>query len=309
MTKKKENIEEIITLTVPTDAERIDKYLVDKLENMSRSKIQLLIDEHHILVNNEPTKANYKVQSQDQIQISIPEPEPINVIPEDIPLEIIYEDEDIVVINKPQGMVVHPAAGHTHGTLVNALLYHIKDLSGINGKIRPGIVHRLDKDTSGILVVAKNDEAHVKLSEQLQDRSMQRKYWAIVHGVLPHNHGTIDAPIGRDPKNRQQFTVITGGKESISHFRVLKRFKDYSLLEVSLETGRTHQIRVHLKYINFPIAGDEVYGPKKTLKGNGQFLHAHTVEFLHPRTNERMHFEAEVPPTFEEALEQLQQKS
>lgn len=306
MTKKKENIEEIITLTVPTDAERIDKYLVDKLENMSRSKIQLLIDEYHILVNNEPTKANYKVQSQDQIQISIPEPEPIDVIPEDIPLEIIYEDEDIVVINKPQGMVVHPAAGHTHGTLVNALLYHIKDLSGINGKIRPGIVHRLDKDTSGILVVAKNDEAHVKLSEQLQDRSMQRKYWAIVHGVLPHNHGTIDAPIGRDPKNRQQFTVITGGKESISHFRVLKRFKDYSLLEVSLETGRTHQIRVHLKYINFPIAGDEVYGPKKTLKGNGQFLHAHTVEFLHPRTNERMHFEAEVPPTFEEALEQLQ---
>ena len=306
MTKKKENIEEIITLTVPTDAERIDKYLVDKLENMSRSKIQLLIDEYHILVNNEPTKANYKVQSQDQIQISIPEPEPIDVIPEDIPLEIIYEDEDIVVINKPQGMVVHPAAGHTHGTLVNALLYHIKDLSGINGKIRPGIVHRLDKDTSGILVVAKNDEAHVKLSEQLQDRSMQRKYWAIVHGVLPHNHGTIDAPIGRDPKNRQQFTVITGGKESISHFRVLKRFKDYSLLEVSLETGRTHQVRVHLKYINFPIAGDEVYGPKKTLKGNGQFLHAHTVEFLHPRTNERMHFEAEVPPTFEEALEQLQ---
>jgi len=301
--------EEIITITVSTDAGRIDKYLVNELKNISRSKIQLLIDERNILVNNEPTKSNYKVQAQDQIQISIPEPEPIDVLPEDIPLEIIYEDKDIAVINKPQGMVVHPAAGHNHGTLVNALLYHIKDLSGINGKIRPGIVHRLDKDTSGILVVAKNDEAHVKLSEQLQDRSMQRKYWAIVHGVLPHNHGTIDAPIGRDPKNRQQFTVVTGGKESISHFRVLERFKDYSLLEVSLETGRTHQIRVHLKYINFPIAGDEVYGPKKTLKGNGQFLHAHTIEFIHPRTRERMHFEAEVPSAFEEALEQLRIKN
>ena len=301
--------EEIITITVSTDAGRIDKYLVNELKNISRSKIQLLIDERNILVNNEPTKSNYKVQAQDQIQISIPEPEPIDVLPEDIPLEIIYEDKDIAVINKPQGMVVHPAAGHNHGTLVNALLYHIKDLSGINGKIRPGIVHRLDKDTSGILVVAKNDEAHVKLSEQLQDRSMQRKYWAIVHGVLPHNHGTIDAPIGRDPKNRQQFTVVTGGKESISHFRVLERFKDYSLLEVSLETGRTHQIRVHLKYINFPIAVDEVYGPKKTLKGNGQFLHAHTIEFIHPRTRERMHFEAEVPSAFEEALEQLRIKN
>ena len=305
MTKNNENIEEIITLTVPVDAGRIDKYLANELENMSRSKIQLLIDEQNILVNDEPIKSNYKVQSQDEIQISIPEPEPIDVIPEDIPLEIIYQDEDIAVINKPQGMVVHPAAGHNHGTLVNALLHHIKDLSGINGKIRPGIVHRLDKDTSGILVIAKNDEAHVKLSEQLQDRSMQRKYWAIVHGVLPHNHGTIDAPIGRDPKNRQQFTVVTGGKESISHFRVLERFKDYSLLEVSLETGRTHQIRVHLKYINFPIAGDEVYGPKKTLKGNGQFLHAHTVEFTHPRAGNLMHFEAEVPSTFEGALEEL----
>ena len=300
--------EEFIHLTVSTDAGRIDKYLANALENMSRSKIQQLIDEENILVNNQSTKSNYKVQAQDQIQISLPEPEPIDIIPEDIPLEIIYEDEDVVVINKPQGMVVHPAVGHNHGTLVNALLYHIKDLSGINGKIRPGIVHRLDKDTSGILVVAKHDQAHVKLSEQLQDRSMQRKYWAIVHGVLPHNHGTIDAPIGRDPKNRQQFTVVTGGKESVSHFRVLERFKNYSLLEVSLETGRTHQIRVHLKYINFPIAGDEVYGPKKTLKGKGQFLHAHTLEFTHPTTGELMHFEADVPPVFEDALEQLRLK-
>jgi 23S rRNA pseudouridine1911/1915/1917 synthase len=308
MSKDEKNIEEVITLTAVADEGRIDKFLTNELEDMSRSKIQLLIEEKNVLVNNEPIKSNYKVQANDEIQIYIPEPEPIDVIPEDIPLDILYEDEDVVVVNKPQGMVVHPAAGHSKGTLVNALLYHIEDLSGINGKIRPGIVHRLDKDTSGALVVAKNDEAHVHLSEQLQDRSMKRKYWTLVHGVLPHNHGTIDAPIGRDPKNRQQFTVVTGGKESVSHFRVLERFKDYSLLEVSLETGRTHQIRVHLKYINFPVAGDEVYGPKKTLQGKGQYLHAHTIEFIHPRTGELMHFEAPVPQVFEEALERLRLK-
>ena len=308
MSKDEKNIEEVIALTAVADEGRIDKFLTNELEDMSRSKIQLLIEEENVLVNNEPIKSNYKVQTNDEIQIYIPEPEPIDVIPEDIPLDILYQDEDVVVVNKPQGMVVHPAAGHSKGTLVNALLYHIDDLSGINGKIRPGIVHRLDKDTSGALVVAKNDEAHVHLSEQLQDRSMKRKYWTLVHGVLPHNHGTIDAPIGRDPKNRQQFTVVTGGKESVSHFRVLERFKDYSLLEVSLETGRTHQIRVHLKYINFPVAGDEVYGPKKTLQGKGQFLHAHTIEFIHPRTGELMHFEAPLPQVFEETLEQLRIK-
>lgn len=308
MTRNEKNIEEVITLIVLAEEGRIDKYLASELTDMSRSKIQLLIDEENILVNSKPIKSNYKLQPNDEIEISIPEPEPIDVTPEDIPLDIVYEDEDVVVVNKAQGMVVHPAAGHSHGTLVNALLYHIDDLSGINGKIRPGIVHRLDKDTSGILVVAKNDEAHVYLSEQLQNRSMKRKYWALVHGVPPHNHGTIDAPIGRDPKNRQQFTVVTGGKESISHFRVLKRFKDYSLLEVSLETGRTHQIRVHLKYIHFPIAGDDIYGPKKTLQGHGQFLHAHTIEFIHPRTGELMHFEAPVPQIFEYTLEQLRLK-
>ena len=181
-------------------------------------------------------------------------------------------------------MVVHPGAGNKDGTLVNALLYHIEDLSGINGEIRPGIVHRLDKETSGILVVAKNDKAHVHLSEQLQARSMKRKYWALVHGNLPHEHGTIDAPIGRDPKNRQRNTVTNEGKSAVSHFRVLERFNNYSLLEVSLESGRTHQIRVHLNYIKYPIAGDETYGPRKTLEGNGQFLHAHSLEFVHPRT-------------------------
>ena len=308
MTKNDENILEEIILSVTENKGRIDKFLASELEDMSRSKIQLLIEEENILVNDEPTKANYKVQKGDEITVVITEPEPIDVVAEDIPIDIVYEDEDVVVVNKPQGMVVHPSIGHNHGTLVNALLYHIKDLSGINGKIRPGIVHRLDKDTSGILVVAKNDEAHQFLSEQLQDRSMQRKYRTIVHGVLPHNHGTIDAPIGRDPQYRQQFSVVTGGKDSVSHFRVLERFKEYTLLEVSLETGRTHQIRVHLKYIDFPVAGDDVYGPKKTLEGEGQFLHAHTLEFVHPRTKEVMHFEADVPENFQNLIDELRLK-
>ncbi|HLR92366.1 MAG TPA: RluA family pseudouridine synthase [Atopostipes sp.] len=309
MSINEENIEETIFLKVTKEEGRIDKYLASELDDMSRSKIQLLIEEENILVNDEPTKANYKVQPNDKIGIFIPEAELIDVQPENIPLDILYEDSDLAIINKPQGMVVHPGAGHNDGTLVHALLYHIDDLSGINGKIRPGIVHRLDKDTSGILVIAKNDEAHVHLSKQLQDRSMKRKYWTLVHGVLSHNHGTIDAPIGRDPKNRQEFTVITGGKEAVSHFRVLERFKDYSLLEVSLETGRTHQIRVHLKYINHPVAGDETYGPKKTLAGKGQFLHAHTLEFIHPQTNQPMKFEAPVPEVFEDTLEQLRRES
>lgn len=301
-----ENIfEEVITIQVLDDSGRIDKFLVNELENMSRSKIQGLIAEENVLVNNEVIKANYKVQAGDEIQVFVPEPEPIDVLPENIPLEIVYEDEDVAVINKPQGMVVHPAAGHNNGTLVNALLYHITDLSGINGKIRPGIVHRLDKDTSGALIIAKNDEAHVQLSEQLQDKSMGRKYWALVHGILPHDHGTIDAPIGRDPKNRQKFAVVTGGKDSVSHFKVLERFTEYTLLEVSLETGRTHQIRVHLNYIGYPVAGDELYGPKKTLAGNGQFLHARSLEFIHPSTKEVMKFEVEVPEIFEQTLEKL----
>lgn len=291
-----------IELEVSNENGRIDKFLAQKLEKMSRSKIQKLITDEAVLVNDEIIKANYKVQAGDIIVVTIPEPESVDVKAENIPLDILYEDADIVVINKAQGMVVHPAVGHREGTLVNALLYHIKDLSGINGKIRPGIVHRLDKDTSGVLVVAKNDEAHVNLSEQLQKRTMKRKYWALVHGVITHEHGTIDAPIGRDPKDRQKFTVITGGKNAISHFNVIDRFKDYTLVEVSLETGRTHQIRVHFNYINHPVAGDEVYGPQKTLQGNGQFLHAHNIELIHPRTGEIMQFEAPMPTIFEETL-------
>lgn len=284
---------------------RIDKYLTKQLEDFSRSKVQQLISEGLVFVNDERIKANYKVENGDVITVTIPEPEEIDIKSENIPLEILYEDEDIVVINKPQGMVVHPGAGNPDGTLVNALLYHIDDLSGINGEIRPGIVHRLDKDTSGVLVVAKNDTAHVHLSEQLQNRTVKRTYWAIVHGQIPHEHGTIDAPIGRDPHDRQKFTVIKDGKEAITHFKVLEHFNHYTWVEVSLETGRTHQIRVHFNYINHPVAGDTTYGPRKTLKGKGQFLHARALEFIHPRTKETMYFEAELPEIFEKNLEIL----
>lgn len=300
-----ENIQEEFEFQIEQKSGRVDKYLTTELETMSRSKVQNLIADGYVFVNGETIKANYKLEAGDKVEVFVPEPEAVDVEAEDIPLDIIYEDKDIVLVNKAQGMVVHPGAGNPNGTLVNALLFHIKDLSGINGEIRPGIVHRLDKDTSGILIVAKNDEAHVNLSEQLQNRTVKRKYWALVHGVLPHEHGTINAPIGRDPKDRQKFTVIKGGKEAISHFRVLERIQKFSLMEVSLETGRTHQIRVHLNYIDHPVAGDKIYGPKKSLEGNGQFLHARMLEFTHPRTGETMSFEAELPALFEETLDRL----
>lgn len=300
-----ENIQEEFEFQIEQKSGRVDKYLTTELDTMSRSKVQNLIADGYVIVNGETIKANYKLETGDKVEVFVPEPEAVDVEAEDIPLDIIYEDKDIVLINKAQGMVVHPGAGNPNGTLVNALLFHIKDLSGINGEIRPGIVHRLDKDTSGILMVAKNDEAHVNLSEQLQNRTVKRKYWALVHGVLPHEHGTINAPIGRDPKDRQKFTVIKGGKEAISHFRVLERIQKFSLMEVSLETGRTHQIRVHLNYIDHPVAGDKIYGPKKSLEGNGQFLHARMLEFTHPRTGETMSFEAELPALFEETLDRL----
>ena len=307
MSKEEKSIEERIELTVRIDGGRIDKFLADKLENMSRSKIQGLIEEGFIEVNDKEIKSNYKVRADDRITISIPEAEGIDIIPENIPLDIIYQDQDLIVLNKEQGMVVHPAPGHKSGTLVNALLYQIDDLSGINGEICPGIVHRLDKDTSGIMVVAKNDESHVALSEQLANRSMERIYWALVHGIMPHNQGTIDAPIGRDPRNRQRNAVVTKGKEAISHFKLLEKFENYSLLEVQLESGRTHQIRVHLNYIDYPVAGDELYGLRKTLEGKGQFLHARRLAFIHPRTGKKMAFEAELPTIFKTKLEFLRE--
>lgn len=285
--------------------QRIDKVIAELNDDWSRTQVQQWIKEGHVLVNGEKTKANYKACLNDVVEINIPEPEILDVEPEEMDLDIYYEDRDIIVVNKPKGMVVHPGPGHFRGTLVNGLLAHCKDLSGINGVLRPGIVHRLDKDTSGLLVAAKNDEAHEDLAIQLTERTMVRKYRALVHGVIPHDHGTIDAPIGRDPKNRQQMAVVDNGKPSVTHFRVLERFKEFTFIECRLETGRTHQIRVHMRYIGYPIAGDPKYGPKKTLDLDGQALHAGVLGFVHPRTGEYMEFEAPLPRYFEELLTRL----
>lgn len=284
---------------------RVDKVLADALKDHSRSQIQQWLKGEAVLLDDQPVKANYKVKTGDYLIISIPEPETLDVVAEDLPLEIVYQDEDVAVINKAQGMVVHPSAGHPNGTLVNALLYHLKDLSSINGIIRPGIVHRIDKDTSGLLMIAKNDAAHEALAKQLKDKTTLRKYIALVHGNIAHEKGTINAPIGRSKVNRKMQAVMEEGKSAVTHFTVLERFGDFTLVQLQLETGRTHQIRVHMQYIGYPLAGDPVYGPKKTLKGNGQFLHAKLLGFVHPKTQEQMTFEAPLPTIFEKNLEKL----
>lgn len=287
--------------------QRLDK-AVAELTDLSRNLANEQIKDGQILVNGQAKKAKYAVKEGDVISYELPEPEVVEYVPEDIPLEIVYQDEDVAVVNKPQGMVVHPSAGHTSGTLVNALMYHIKDLSGINGVLRPGIVHRIDKDTSGLLMIAKNDQAHVALADELKDKKSLRKYWAIVHGNLPNDRGVIEAPIGRSEKDRKKQAVTAKGKPALTRFQVLERFGDYSLVELQLETGRTHQIRVHMAYIGHPVAGDEVYGPRKTLKGHGQFLHARTLGFTHPRTGEVLEFTAEAPAIFQETLDKLRQE-
>ena len=287
--------------------QRLDK-AVAELTDLSRSLANEQIKDSRILVNGQAKKAKYAVKEGDVISYELPEPEVVEYVPENIPLEIVYQDEDVAVVNKPQGMVVHPSAGHTSGTLVNALMYHIKDLSGINGVLRPGIVHRIDKDTSGLLMIAKNDQAHVALADELKDKKSLRKYWAIVHGNLPNDRGVIEAPIGRSEKDRKKQAVTAKGKPALTRFQVLERFGDYTLVELQLETGRTHQIRVHMAYIGHPVAGDEVYGPRKTLKGHGQFLHARTLGFTHPRTGEVLEFTAEAPAIFQETLEKLRQE-
>ena len=246
-----------VRIEVLVAGQRLDK-AVAELTDLSRSLAHEQIKDGRILVNGQAKKAKYAVKEGDVITYELPEPEVVEYVPENIPLEIVYQDEDVAVVNKPQGMVVHPSAGHTSGTLVNALMYHIQDLSGINGVLRPGIVHRIDKDTSGLLMIAKNDQAHVALADELKDKKSLRKYWAIVHGNLPNDRGVIEAPIGRSEKDRKKQTVTAKGKPALTRFQVLERFGDYSLVELQLETGRTHQIRVHMAYIGHPVAGDEV---------------------------------------------------
>ncbi|MEH7349889.1 RluA family pseudouridine synthase [Gottfriedia acidiceleris] len=298
----------VFAFTVQEDQhlERIDTFIATQNDEWSRSQVQAWLKEDFVLVNGEKIKRNYKVKQGDEISVSVPDPKPLEVIAENIPLEVYYEDADVIVVNKPRGMVVHPALGHETGTLVNALMYHCKDLSGINGVLRPGIVHRIDKDTSGLLMVAKNDVAHEKLAEQLRQKTTVRKYIAIVHGVIPHEEGTIDAPIGRDKSDRQSMTVTEdNSKEAVTHFRVLDRFDEFTLVECQLETGRTHQIRVHMKYIGYPLAGDPKYGPRKTLDIDGQALHAAVLGFKHPRTDEYLEFSSPIPKVLENIIEQL----
>ncbi|ANY72126.1 RNA pseudouridine synthase [Paenibacillus ihbetae] len=283
---------------------RIDKYITEGLdEDVSRSQVQLWIADGHVLVNDSPVKANYKVSQGDRISLAIPAPSVVEIVPEDIPLDIAFEDRDVIVVNKPRGMVVHPAPGHVSGTLVNALMHHCKDLSGINGELRPGIVHRIDKDTTGLIMAAKNDKAHASLAAQLKEHSVNRRYLALVHGSISHDQGTIDAPIGRDPQDRKMYTVTDrNSKHAVTHFTVVERFGDYSLLELKLETGRTHQIRVHMKYIGHPLVGDPVYGKSKGIKLNGQALHAAVLGFVHPATGQYLEFSAPMPDDMEELL-------
>ncbi|WP_096154707.1 MULTISPECIES: RluA family pseudouridine synthase [Bacillus] len=286
--------------------DRIDKVISSLNEEWSRNQVQQWIKDGNVLVNEQKTKPNYKCSIGDKLTIMIPEPEELNVTPEEMNLDVYYEDADVIVVNKPKGMVVHPAVGHASGTLVNGLMAHCKDLSGINGVLRPGIVHRIDKDTSGLLMVAKNDFAHEKLVNQLVAKTVTRKYQAIVHGVIKHDVGTIDAPIGRDKKERQSMSVTDeNSKHAVTHFRVIERFNDFTHVECRLETGRTHQIRVHMKYIGYPLVGDPKYGPRKTLPIEGQALHAGVLGFVHPRTEEYLEFSAPIPTEFEELLKSL----
>ncbi|NHN28630.1 RluA family pseudouridine synthase [Paenibacillus agricola] len=289
--------------------ERVDKFVTEALdEDVSRSLVQQWIKEGHLLVSGAAVKANYKLALGDRIVLITPEPEELNMAAEDIPLDVVYEDADVIVINKPRGLVVHPAPGHYSGTLVNALLHHCKDLSGINGVMRPGIVHRIDKDTSGLLMAAKNDTAHHSLAAQLKEHTVNRKYIAIVHGNVTHGQGTVDAPIGRDPNDRKMYKVTEhNSKQAMTHFVVLERFGDYTMLELKLETGRTHQIRVHMKYIGHPLVGDPAYGTSRG-KGatmEGQALHAAVLGFIHPRTGEHLQFEADMPADMQHLLHVL----
>ena len=303
---------ELYTYRAETGGERIDRYLNGYLEDLSRSYIQKLVQENNILVNGKPVKANYKVRENDAITVQIPDAETPDILPENIPLDILYEDDDILVVNKPKGMVVHPAPGHYEHTLVNAVMYHCGEcLSGINGVMRPGIVHRIDMDTTGSLLICKNDQSHRILAEDLKEHFITRRYHAIVHGNLKNDNGTVDSPIGRHPTDRKKMsTKAPHARRAVTHYRVLERFGDYTYLECELETGRTHQIRVHMASIGHPILGDPVYGPAKCpFKLEGQTLHAKILGINHPSTGQYMEFDAPLPAYFEKLLTMLRNKN
>lgn len=295
-------------IAAPEDAgARLDAFLAGKMEK-TRSSVQKLIEEENVRLNGAPAAKNARLREGDRVEATEPPPEVLDVKPQNIPLDIVYEDQDLLVVNKPKGMVVHPAAGNPDGTLVNALLFHCGDsLSGINGVIRPGIVHRIDKDTSGLLIVAKNDRAHQSLAEQIAVHSFTRIYNAVVYGIVKEEEGTVSAPIGRHPTDRKRMAVLSsGGREAVTHYRVLERFPGFTLVECRLETGRTHQIRVHMAHIGHPVAGDPVYGPKKCITElQGQCLHARVIGFIHPATGEYLEFDSGLPPYFERFLEKL----
>ena len=285
---------------------RVDKYIAASYDEVSRNELKYYFDEEKILVNGKLAKPSLKVFNGDTISILERDDQIIDLEKEDLNLEVVYEDDDVIDVYKPSGMVVHPAPGHHHGTLVNGLLYHCNTLSNVGGDSRAGIVHRIDKDTSGLLVACKNNKAHRNLAEQFKNKeTTTRKYLAIVNGNIGHNLGKINAPIGRDPGNRQKMAVVEGGKESVTHFKVLERFKDHTLIECTLETGRTHQIRVHMSYIKFPVLNDPLYGSKKQTTEFGQYLHAKTLGFVHPTTGKYMEFDSELPTEFQEMLETL----
>ena len=286
---------------------RLDQFLADGVEDLTRSAAQRLAEEQRVLLDGRPLKKNYKITGSETLEVSLPDPEPIDAAPQDIPLDIVYEDGDVLVINKPKGMVVHPAPGNPDGTVVNAVLYHCgSSLSGIGGAFRPGIVHRIDKDTSGLLIVAKNDRAHLCLSAQLKDHTLARTYEAVVIGTLKEDRGTVDAPLDRSPKDRKKMAVVPGGRRAVTHYEVLARYPGYTHVRCRLETGRTHQIRVHMASLGHPIAGDTVYGPaKQKYDLQGQCLHARELTFLHPADGRKMHLKYELPGYFTDFLNKL----
>lgn len=301
----------VMEITPEMEGERIDKCISNYLESLSRSYIQKIIKDGKAYVNDAVVKANYKVKVDDKVQFEIPDCEEPDIPPQDIPLDILYEDKDILIVNKPKDMVVHPAPGHYEGTLVNAIMFHCKDeLSGINGVLRPGIVHRIDKDTTGSIIICKNDEAHRKIAQQLKEHSITRKYRAIVYGRIMEEEGTVNAPIGRHPTDRKKMAINEkNGKPAVTHYKVLERFDKYTYIECQLETGRTHQIRVHMTSIGHPLLGDEVYGNVKCpFKLEGQTLHAMTIGFIHPTTGEYVEYEAPLPEYFEHLLQILRTK-